>query len=71
MLIVGVILVELLAAYVFWYRSIEVKEAQIANDSVVRVDLPGYRKVILFLDRLETYIPDNDADVVGSPFIYR
>lgn len=71
LLILGVIVVELLASYFFWYSNMQPKEVTVSTDSVVRVNMTGYRKVVEFLDDLATYTPDTRAQEVGSPFIYK
>jgi hypothetical protein len=71
LVIVLVIALELAAAYFFWYRNLEVTAAPTVGDSVVRVDLPGYRNVIQFLDSLVVFTPNNAADDLGSPFVFR
>jgi hypothetical protein len=70
-IIVLVILLELAAAYFFWYSNLEAEPSQAAGESIVRVDLPGYRSVIQFLDSLVVFEPDNAAGETGSPFIFR
>ena len=70
-LIVMVILLELAGAYLFWYGNIQPAEAEHGSENVVRVDLPGYRKVIEFLDSLVAFEPSDEASQEGSPFIYR
>lgn len=71
LLIIAVILLEVAAAYFFWYRNLEATTIQANGDSIVRVDLPGYRSVIKLLDTLVAFEPDNEAADLGSPFIFR
>lgn len=71
LVIIIVICLELAAAYAFWYNNLEPETIQTGSDSVVRVDLPGYRSVIQFLDGLVVFEPNDTADDLGSPFLYR
>jgi hypothetical protein len=70
-IIVIVVILELAGVYFFWYRSLDVKVTEPGSENIVRVDLPGYRNVIQFLDSLVAFEPSDEAEELGSPFLYR
>lgn len=71
MLLVLILILELAAGYLYWYKNLAAQQPLEKPDNVVRVDLPGYRKVIQYLDDLQAFAPDGRARELGNPFLYR
>lgn len=69
--LVLVIVLELVAVYLFWFQNLKVKIPDSARDNVVRVDLPGYRATIQFLDNINQFDPNPDDSQIPNPFVYR
>lgn len=70
-LIVLILLVEILGAYLYWYKNLDAQASESAQDHVVRVDMPGYRRIIQYLDEVDSFTPDERARDLGNPFLYR
>lgn len=70
-LLLLVIILELCAVYFFWLQYLKVEVPPVSTDSVVKVNLPGYRSTIQFLDKLNQFAPgagaDTSLDSVNDP----